>query len=94
MKVVKLNRRFRMHKEHGHTVALRFNTWGDRAREVERVTKDTFGSQYTWNTDDYEYWRGYFGKANTGHRSFGRPYWITFRNPADLTLIMMKLNFR
>jgi hypothetical protein len=89
MKVVKLNRRFTMHKEHGHQVALRFVSWNDRAREVERVTKDTFGSQYTWPSG-YESWRGYFGKTNTGNR----PYWITFRNPADLTLIMMKLNFR
>ena len=92
MKVVKLNRRFRMHKDHGHQVALRFNGWNDRAREVERVTKDTFGSQYKWHTSDYETWHGYFGKAS-GHTP-NRPYWITFRNPADLTMIMMKLNFR
>ena len=85
MKVVKLNRRFRMHKEHGHEVALRFSTWGDRAREVERVTKDTFGTQYTWSST-YETW--------CGSRTSSRPYWITFRNPADLTLIMMKLNFQ
>ena len=91
MKVVNLNRRFRMHKEHGHAVALRFDTWNDRAREVERVTKDTFGTQYTWHTSSYESWRGYFGKAN--RRNSTRPYWITFRNPSDLTLIMMKLNF-
>jgi hypothetical protein len=91
MKVVKLNRRFRMHKEHGHAVALRFTTWNDRAREVERVTKDTFGTQYTWSST-YESWHGYFGKANS--RTSSRPYWITFRNPADLTLIMMKLNFQ
>ena len=91
MKVVKLNRRFRMHKEHGHEVALRFPTWNNRAREVEQVTKDTFGTQYTWS-GTYETWCGYFGKAS--NPMAGRPYWITFRNHADLTLIMMKLNFR
>jgi hypothetical protein len=80
-----------MHKDHGHEVALRFATWNDRAREVERVTKDTFGSQYTWS-NTYETWHGYFGKASS--HTNGRPYWITFRNPADLTLIMMKLNFQ
>lgn len=91
MKVVKLNRRFTMHKEHGHEVALRFDSWGDRAREVERVTKATFGHQYTWDTT-YNIWRGYFG--NTNRRTGWRPYWISFRNHSDLTLIMMKLNFR
>lgn len=92
MKVVKLNRRFTMHKAHGHEVALRFNTWDDRAREVERVIQATFGSQYTWSTTTYGTWRGYFGKANS--RTSSRPYWISFRNHSDLTLIMMKLNFR
>ena len=90
MKVVKLNRRFTMHKEHGHQVALRFPSWNARAQEAERVTQATFGSQYSWSTT-YGTWRGYFGKAS-GHTP-NRPYWITFRNPADLTLIMMKLNF-
>lgn len=89
MKVVKLNRRFRMHKEHQHEIALRFKTWCARAQEVEQVTKDTFGSQYTWHTADYETWHGYFGKARDNGRC---PYWITFRNPADLTMILLRLD--
>jgi hypothetical protein len=88
MKVVKLNRRFAMYKDHGHEVALRFSAYTDKVRAVERTAQSLFGSQYA-HWDKYPHWRSYFGKAS-GHTP-NRPFWITFRNPAHLTMLMLKL---
>ena len=88
MKVVKLNRRFAMYKNHGHEVGLRFSAYTAECGRVERTATALFGSQYEfWN--DYPHWRSYFGKAS-GHTP-NRPFWITFRNPAHLTMLMLKL---
>jgi hypothetical protein len=91
MKIVKLNRRFSMHRDHGHAVALRFDTWNDRALRYEQATQRLLGSQYEYaNWKNYPYWRGYFGKAS-GHTP-QKPYWITFRDPAHLTAVMLKVD--
>jgi len=87
MKVVKLNRRFRQYKDHGHTVALRFPNWSLDAQKVEKIaSKRLGGSSYNREAD----WCGYFGHApsGTGYRE-SRPYWITFRREADLTLVLL-----
>ena len=89
MKIVKLNRRFAMHRDHGHVIALRFDTWDNQALKYEQATQRLFGSQYvTWK--DYPHWRGYFGKSS-GHTP-RKPYWITFRNPAHLTAVMLRVD--
>lgn len=84
MKVVKLNRRFRMFKEHGHTVALRFYAWNDEALTYEKVCREKLGS------GSNSQWYTYFGSQNG--RSVSRPYWITFRNESDLTLVLLSAN--
>lgn len=84
MKVVKLNRRFRQYKEAGHTVALRFNNWNKKAQAVETICKDRLGSN-GWSRQGQ--WCGYFGAAS-GRNEF-RPYWITFRDERDLTLVLL-----
>jgi hypothetical protein len=87
MKVVKLNRRFRMFKEHGHTVALRFSTYGIKSQTCENVCKKKLGGS-GWNPD--RGWYSYFGSRNGRHDS--RPYWITFRSEADATLVLLSAN--
>ena len=82
MKIVKLNRRFKMFKEHGHTVALRFNSWSKDIAVDESVCRSRLGAEYK----NYS-WSGHFGTRN-GRTDF-RPYWITFRNEADLTMVML-----
>jgi hypothetical protein len=89
MKIVKLNRRFSMHRDHGHAVALRFETWNDQANKYEMAATRLFGSQYA-NWRDYPHWRGYFGAAS-GHTP-RKPYWITFRDPAHLTAVMLRVD--
>jgi hypothetical protein len=85
MKVVKLNRRFRQFKENGHTVALRFDSWNpSTVSAYEKVCRERLkGHGYDRNAD----WAGYFGYAPNSNAS--RPYWITFRNEADLTLVLL-----
>mgnify|MGYP003348964170 CR=1 FL=1 len=87
MKIVKLNRRFKQFKENGHTVALRFNGWSKKASAVESVCRDRLGGG-SWNREGN--WCSYFGER--GGRLEVRPYWITFRNEKDLTLVLLSAN--
>lgn len=83
MKVVKLNRRFRQFKEHGHTVGLRFSSYTESV-PYETATKKKLG-EGGWARHDL--WYSYFGDRR--RRGEYRPYWITFRNAADATLVVL-----
>ena len=88
MKVVKLNRRFKMFKEHGHVVALRFTGWGSNESVLyEKVCREKLGGGGWLPSSD---WYSYFGDRNS--RTDVRPYWITFRREADLTLVLLSAN--
>lgn len=84
MKIVKLNRRFRQFKENGHTVALRFEGWTKKATAVEKVCREKLNGG-GWFRDHN--WYSYYGARNG--RSDTRPYWISFRNEAELTLVLL-----
>jgi hypothetical protein len=88
MKVVKLNRRFRQFKEHGHTVALRFaNGYSDEIRAIEKVCRARLQGGGWLREHD---WYSYYGERNSRYdRDIGRPYWITFRRESDLTLVLL-----
>lgn len=85
MKIVKLNRRFKQYKENGHTIALRFESYVPNTIAVyEKICRARLkGHGYNREAD----WAGYFGHAP--NRNSSRPYWITFRNESDLTLVML-----
>lgn len=85
MKVVKLNSRFKQFKEHGHTVALRFASYQPaKIAAYEKICRARLtGHGYGRNGD----WWGGVGYAPNSNSS--RPYWITFRNEADLTLVLL-----
>jgi hypothetical protein len=84
MKIVKLNRRYKQFKEHGHTVALRFDGWDPKASAIEKICKERL-TGYGWLPDHD--WYHYFGARNS--HTDKRPYWITFRNEMDLTLVLL-----
>jgi hypothetical protein len=87
MKVVKLNRRFRQFRENGHTVAIRFPHYSPKVSNLEKFVRHRLGGHgYDRQAD----WCGYFGAAN-GH-SDRKTYWITFRNEADLTLVLLSVD--
>ena len=85
MKVVKLNRRFKQYKEHGHVIALKFpHGYTKDAGRIEKICKDRLNG-YGWRRE--ESWCHYYGERSG--RDAVRPYWITFRNEADLTMILL-----
>ena len=85
MKIVKLNRRHKQFKDHGHTVALRFESYvPKKVYAYEKVCRERLhGHGYNREAD---WWAG-FGHAINSNSY--RPYWITFRNEADLTLVLL-----
>ena len=87
MKVIKLNRRFKVHKEGGHEVAVKFDDYGVQANELEKVCQARLGENYIWNPEGT--WYGWFGKKRYGmHLS---PYFISFQKESDLTFVLMCL---
>jgi hypothetical protein len=87
MKVIKLNRRFKVYKERGHEVAVRFDDYGGQASELEKVCLARLGENYIWNPEGT--WYGWFGKKRYGmHLS---PYFISFQKESDLTFVLMCL---
>jgi hypothetical protein len=88
MKIVKLNRRFRQFKDHGHVVALKFiNGYSAEIQAVEKACRARLKTAGWLREHD---WYAYYGERNSRHdRDIGRPYWITFRNEADLTLVLL-----
>lgn len=85
MKVVKLNRRFRQYKEHGHTVALKFpHGHTPDSIAIEKACRARLKGHGWLREHD---WYGYYG--DRPRRDAVRPYWITFRNEADLTMVML-----
>lgn len=84
MKLVKLNRRFKMFREHGHTVALRFDGWSKLVTPIEQVCRQRLGSEYKNFS-----WTGRFGSAD---RAGQRPYWISFRSESDATLVLLSVD--
>ena len=83
MKVIRLNRRFKQYKEHGHTVAVKFAQYSGRAGLFETACRNLLGS-HGW--DRGARWYCYFGDRD---RAGFRPYWFTFRNEADVTMLLL-----
>ena len=76
-KVIKLNGRYKLYKEHGFTHAIRFNHWSSEASKVEQFLRERYGSEYSWNQKPYM-WRTHWGKSNS--RFDSRPYFIGVRD--------------
>jgi hypothetical protein len=87
MKIIKLNRRYKQFKEHGHFAGLRFHTWSHRAQVVENAFKDI---TRTNGWDRGGAWYAYFGKVS--RRTDARPYFITVRDESLLTMALLKVN--
>ena len=85
MKIVKLNRRFRQFKEHGHTVAFKFADGHTKESvAIEQAARKRLKDS-GWNR--CHAWYSYYGERS--NRYSVRPFWITFRNEADATLVLL-----
>ena len=87
MKVIKLNRRYKVFKEHGHEVAVKFSSYSSKASHLDRVCRDRLGDNVMWNKNGT--WYGWFGKKPAG--THNTPYFISFRKESDLTFVLMCL---
>jgi hypothetical protein len=83
MKVIKLNRRYKLYKEQGYQAGLRFNTWENRARLIEMACRERLGNSFIQADSD---WYGYFGKRNLNGPT---PYFIMFRRESDLSFVLL-----
>jgi hypothetical protein len=86
MKVIKLNRRFKVYRAQGHKVAVKFGNYL-KARELELVCRDRLGGNFLWNPEGI--WYGWYGKKRSGMQT--TPYFISFRKESDLTFALMCL---
>ena len=86
MKVVKLDRRFRQFKQHGHVIAVRCDSWLGEGVALEKICNAKLEGQGYMPDND---WHAYFGKDN-GRPN--RPFWISFRRETDLTLVLLSAN--
>jgi len=72
IKVIKLNGRYRLHKEFRMSHAIKFSSWCADAGKVEIFLRERYGAEYTWNRDHT--WKTHWGKASS--TASGRPYYI------------------
>jgi hypothetical protein len=85
MKIVKLNRRFTIHKEHGYKIAVRFDQWNSDVGKFEHLCAKLYG-HHGYNKGASSDWYAYFGNSRGKSR---RPFWVCFRTEADLTAILL-----
>ena len=76
IKVIKLNRRFKLFKEYGFTHAIRFSSWAINTGKVEQFFRERYGSEYAWNNRPYM-WKTHWGKPG---KNTPRPYMIGVRD--------------
>ena len=87
MKVIKLNRRFKVYRARGHEVAVKFLGYGSKASELEKVCLERLGENFLWNPEGT--WYGWYGKKRNGY--YTAPYFISFQKESDLTFVLMCL---
>ena len=87
MKVIKLDRRYKPHKEAGYEAGLRFNGYWDddwnAINQIQRICKSRLNSGWSALNSD---WLGYFGKRRSGESA---PYYIVFRRQSDMTFVLL-----
>ena len=84
MKVIKLNRRYKLFKQHGYEAGLKFDGWGNQARLIENSCREHLG--FSLHSRDAE-WYEYFGKSPDGIKPL--PYFIMFQKESTLSIILL-----
>jgi len=83
MKIIKLDRRFAANKNFNQTVAMKFDAWIPICSQIRKSCSNLLGDE--WN--NYRWTSGY--GSNWDRKYKRRCYYITFRDPEDLTLILL-----
>jgi hypothetical protein len=84
MKIVRLDRRFRVHKQ-GFTVALRFDSYRE-GRDYDKACYRIFGSPYYPTIEPI--WKDYFSRQRRGS---SRVYYIAFRDEKYITWVQLAM---
>ena len=77
VKVIRLNRRFKLYKEHGMEHAIRFSSWDPKISKIESFMREHFGSEYGWGHNSQTQWKTHWGKPSSNNP---RPYFIGVRD--------------
>ena len=90
MKLVKLDRRYKSHKQFGHNWAFVFSRWGKSARLVEIIFSKMYGDQqHRGHNHGQVDWRGTFQSKRVNDF---RPYIVSFKNQSDATVVLLQLD--
>lgn len=90
MKTIRLNGRYRLYKEHGYQVGLKFanyysNACQQQVQAVETVCRKIFGNS-GWNAEMSD-WTSYRQPARSDRPAV---YFIMFRRESDMTMALLK----
>ena len=92
MKIIKLNKKFIVNQKYNHRVGLKFTSYWSITQELssaeqvektcERILGPASGRKMDYGNGR---WCRYFGDR----RDNPRPYYITFRDERDLTMVLL-----
>lgn len=90
MKTIRLNRRYRLHKDHGYQVGLKFIDYYTiasqaKVRAVETACRNLFGT-HGWSPETSD-WTSY---RQPGRINRPAVYFIMFRRESDMTMALLK----
>ena len=85
MKLIKLDRRHRLHR-HGYTWAFRFDYYTNEAAQVEHIVDDIEGRRWT-NP------RTHFGRAGRDRLNLprSRPFYVAMSHESTATMVLLKV---
>lgn len=90
MKPIRLNRRYKLHKDYGYQVGLKFTdyytTSGQaKVKAIETACRNMFGNS-GWHAANSD-WTGYRQPARSDRPA---TYFIMFRRESDMTMALLK----
>jgi hypothetical protein len=83
VKVIKLNGRYKLYKEHRFTHAIRFSSWSTQVGRVETFLRERYGSEYSWKNAS---WKTHWG---TSKDNGPRPYFIGVRDEEMIFVVQL-----
>jgi hypothetical protein len=93
-KIVKVHSRMKLH-DYGFVTALRFRNYTKEVSEFEAKLRNTYGAE-SWSRDE-GFWKSHWSKGSytstpDGYsQEWNRPYFIGFRNHADISAALLML---
>lgn len=88
MKTIRLNRRYRLYKEHGYQMGLRFANYSNvnqkKIQAIETACRKIFGNN-GWLPD-----HNWYCYRSVVRHNRPAPYFIMFRRESDMTMALLK----